>query len=517
MGNPEKGCGIMFSVTDMKKILTLLLATFLITISIGSCLSDEPQNTEECTTVLAAGNSTRNGSIILAKNRDLSEYELQWLYKAPRQSYPPGMNVELQYIEIPQVNVTWAWVGSKSYTKKWGIGMGINEWGVVVADNDAPTREPLEGERGLHDNDICRLILERSKTAQEGMMVAGALIEEYGHANVGQIYWVADPNECWIVECAGHHWAAIRVVDGVAVRANQFQITTHWDAGSDDLVEYAVQKGWCGSAKDFDFAECYSSRDYPYRSSQTRLERGYELTEGKTGDLTREDLMMVLADHYENTAMYSTAHDNQRYRTICNRRTVSAMVAHLKPELPSEMQLMWYCMSSPCISVFMPVYANVSTIPEPYLTGGGPEDISSYDPSSAWWVFKKIQLLVDESYDELHGAVRARWDELYSEATSDTEQLEGELVTLFSEGKRDEAREAMDLLVEEKLTEAYEAAVQAMDELTGAGEETVEEETAEEGTVEEGGVKISPLIYLLGVVVLLIAMVLIARERPFMT
>jgi len=202
------------------------------------------------------------------------------------------------------------------------------------------------------------------------MLVAGRLIEEYGHSSIGQIYWVADQTECWIVECAGHHWAAVRVADGVAVRANQFQITTEWDAGSEDLVEYAVQRGWCKSAEGFSFAECYSPSEYPYRSSQTRLERGYELIEGKTGDLTREDLMSVLSDHYEQTPMYSTAHDNQRYRTICGRRTVSAMVSHLKPGQPSEMQVMWYCMSSPCVSVFTPVYANCSSIPEPYLRGG---------------------------------------------------------------------------------------------------------------------------------------------------
>jgi secernin len=234
----------------MRKTIALIFASLLFSISTAFCSPEITEHWGECTTVLAAGNATSDGSIILAKNRDLSEYEVQWLYRAPRQSHPLGTTVKLQYIEIPQINVTWAWVGSKSYTKKWGVGMGINEWGVVVADNDAPTREPLEGERGLHDNDICRLILERSKTAQEGTMVAGALIEEYGHANVGQIYWVADPNECWIVECAGHHWAAVRITDGVAVRANQFQITIHWDAGSEDLVEYAVQKGWCGSAED---------------------------------------------------------------------------------------------------------------------------------------------------------------------------------------------------------------------------------------------------------------------------
>ena len=466
----------------MKNIYLLILISSLVIFSTTPDTTYERSFEAGCTTILAAGNATRDGSIILGKNRDLSEYEIQWLYRAPREHHPSGATLKLQYIEIPQVSVTWAWVGSKSHTKKWGVGMGINEWGVSVADNDAPTREPLEGERGLHDNDICRLILERSKTAREGMLTAGSLIEDYGHSFVGEIYWVADATECWIVECAGRHWAAVKITDGVAVRANQFQITTHWDAGSEDLVEYAIKMGWCKSAGDFNFAKCYSKSGYPYRSSQTRLERGLELLEGKVGDLTREDLMETLADHYEETSMYDTAHANPGFRTICNKRTVSAMVAHFKPQHPSEMQVMWYCMSSPCISVFMPVYTNISAIPDPYLTGIGPEDISSYDSSSAWWVFKKLQLLVDEDYEELHPTVRDSWDDLYTDLAAETAQLEDDLLNLFSDNEYDEARRTMEQLVEEKLMESYQLALQTVDELSGVEEETggIEEEIAED-------------------------------------
>ena len=471
----------------MNNTCLFILVSSLVLFSTSQATTDKRSFEEGCTAVLAAGNATRDGSIILAKNRDLSEYELQWLYRAPREHHPSDATVKLQYIEIPQVSVTWAWVGSKSHAKKWGVGMGINEWGVAVADNDAPTREPLEGEKGLHDNDICRLILERSKTAREGMLTAGSLIEVYGHPYVGEIYWVADSTECWIVECAGHHWAAVRITDGIAVRGNQFQITTHWDEGSEDLVEYAVKEGWCKSAEAFNFARCYSKSGYPYMSSQTRLERGFDLLEGKIGDLTREDLMGVLADHYEETTMYDTAHRNSKFRTVCNRRTVSAMVVHFKPQLPSEMQLMWYCMSSPCVSVFMPVYANVSAIPEPYLTGRGPEDISSFDPSSAWWVFKKLQLLVDENYGELHPMVRASWDDLYTDFAEETAQLEDDLSKLFSEKKNSEARRMMDGFVEDKLTKSYHSATQIMNELSGVGEET---EAVEEGVEDDEKSKI---------------------------
>lgn len=423
-----------------------------------------------CTTVLAAGNATADDSTIIAKNRDLSEYEVQWLYRVPSMRHAPGATVSLQYIEIPQAETTYGWMGSKSYDKKWGVGMGINEWGVVVADNDASTREPLEGESGLHDNDVCRLVLERSMTAYEGVQLAGSLIEMYGHSYVGQIYWIVDPEEAWIVECAGHHWAAVRVMDGVAVRANQFQITTSWDEGSDDLVEYAVERGWCESADDFSFAECYSKEGYPYRSSQTRLERGQDLLGGKMGALTREDLMDVLSDHYEDTPMYRSPHGNDLYRTICSGRTVSAMVAQLEPGLPSGMQVMWYCMGSPCVGLFMPVYANVSTVPRPYITGEGPESLSGYDEESAWWVYKMLQLSVDEDYGVRQPLVRGRWDEIYAAASSEVDEMEEVLLGLYAGGEAAEVRRLMDALVGERLMEGYELAVETVNEFSSGGE-----------------------------------------------
>ena len=428
-----------------------------------------------CTTVLAAGNATLDGSTLIAKNRDLSEYEVQWLYRAPPMRHAAGTTVRLQYIEVPQVETTYGWVGSKSYDKKWGVGMGINEWGVVVADNDAPTREPLEGESGLHDNDVCRLVLERCRTAREGVQLVGSLVEGYGHSSVGQIYWVVDPGEAWIVECAGRHWAAVRVEDGVAVRANQFQITTGWDEGSGDLVEYAVGRGWCESAEDFSFAECYSKEGYPYSSSQTRLERVEDLLDGRAGSITREDLMDVLSDHYEGTPLYRSPHGNDVYRTVCSGRTVSAMVAQLELDLSSGMQVMWYCLGSPCVGVFMPVYANASRVPGPYLAGGGPESLSGYDEGSAWWVFKLLQLSVDEDYAGRQPQVRELWDGVYAEASAEVEELEGVLLGLYSGGERAEARQLMDALTERRLMECYELGVEAVNEFSsGETQEHVE-------------------------------------------
>ena len=428
-----------------------------------------PRPYEGCTTILAAGNATLDGSILLGKNRDLREFDAQWLYHSPRQSHPPNSTVRLQYIEIPQVDVTWAWIGFKTNIERWGIGMGINEWGVAVADNDAPTREPLEGLRGLHDNDICRLILERCRTAREGVELVGHLIEVYGHADVGEIYFIADPEEGWIVEAAGHHWAAVRVRDGVAVRGNQFEIGDRWDLGSEDLVDYAVKMGWCSSPEEFDFAECYSPGGYPYRSSRERVERILQLLRPKVGSITPVDLMEVLRDHYEGTSLYYVdPHHNPRHRTICTYRTVASMVAHLRPGLPREMQVIHCCMASPCTGVYVPVYASVEGVPEPYLEGFSHQE----DVESAWWAFKRVQLMVEENHSGLQPRVRALWEGFVEEVEREREEIEAEALRLLEGGDREEAVKLLGEFVEDRLMEAYHRALE-LPELVerGGGEE----------------------------------------------
>lgn len=458
-----------------KLILTLLIIILFINIPNVSAnyilyKNNDKQNIpNNCTTIIVMGNASFDGGIIVAKNRDLNELELQWLYYMPRKTHPPESMVKLQYIEIPQVSVTWAWIGSKSYTKKWGVGMGINEWGLVIVDNDAPTREPLEGYNGLHDNDINRLVLERCKTAYEAVLFIGELIEKYGHSFTGEIYTISDPNEAWVVEAAAHHWAAVRIRDGIKVIANQFQITNKWDLASADLVEYAIGMGWCESLGEFSFARCYSPSGYPYKNSTIRIERVMNLLKLKFGNITVDDVEKVLSDHYEGTYMYEyPPHENKNYRTICTKRTVASMIAHLRNWVPRQLQLIWYAMTSPCTSVYLPIYASATKIPTPYQYGVG-GDWSNYDPNSAWWIFKRLQTIVDNDYNTLHPMVRDKLDKLYSQVKSKKHVLEEDVARLLDLGQEDEAINQINSFTSEELFNAYTVAKELISQLTEGG------------------------------------------------
>ncbi len=136
----------------------------------------------ECTTVMAQGKALRAGKgSIVVKNRDLGTNTLSEIGLHQAAELPKNAIYRAAYIDIPNVPKTCKFVGSRT-AGRWGYGMGINEYQVAVADNDAPSRDTMDWKAGLHDNDVVRLILERAKTAREGVDIATRLVEACGQS-----------------------------------------------------------------------------------------------------------------------------------------------------------------------------------------------------------------------------------------------------------------------------------------------------------------------------------------------
>lgn len=395
-----------------------------------------------CDALIAARRATLNGGVIFAKNSDRPPNESQPIVYRPRLTHRET-TVKCQNIKIPQVKLTFEHIGSGGYWV-WGYEHGLNEFGVAIGDLDVQSREPCESKAGLISMDLVRLGVERSRTAHEAVKVITSLVEEYG---TNGNYILADPNEAWVLETAGRYWVAKRIVDGVYPIGNLYSIQTVWDECHPNLIDHAIEMGWCTSKDDFNFARAYGDyTNHPIDSSMVRYRRSKQLLEQYEGHITPEIMMEILRDHLEGTFLESFwAPGENFYASICchergegewrGGQTASSMVVELRRDIPDLLKAQcWICMAAPCTSVFMPFYHKQVKVPENLSIAD-----KEYSASSPWWVFKKLQRHTERNYPLLGYAVRKVWKDMERRVISQRSMIENEALDLIREGKEAEA------------------------------------------------------------------------------
>ncbi len=395
-----------------------------------------------CDTLVAVGQTTADGTVILAKNSDRQPNEAHVLLHLPRARHEPASTVQCTYVEIPQVPETYEVLLSKPFWI-WGNEMGANECGVAIGNEAVFTKEPYGKDPGLIGMDFVRLALERAGTARGALDVIVELLEAHGQGgNCGfrhkeyyhNSFIIADPGEAWVLETAGTFWAAERVRD-VRTISNGLTIGGEWDLHSPGLVEHAVEKGWCKSQDDFHFARCYS--DFLVTrldGCRTRQRRSTALLEAQKGTITAETMMAALRDHGPQAIAGPVPRpDSPRpwnpgkgllMETLCvhasfgpTRPTQStgAMVAHLAPDLPTY----WLTgTSGTCTSIFKPVYLGGAGLPDL-----GPEPAGIYDPESLWWTHERLHRAVIRDYPTRLPLYRDERDTLEATFLSDAAEM----------------------------------------------------------------------------------------------
>jgi secernin len=365
-----------------------------------------------CDTLVAVGEATADGTVILGKNSDRQPNEAHVLVHVPRTRHEDGAMVKCTYVEVPQVAETYEVLLAKPFWI-WGCEMGANECGVAIGNEAVFTKEPYEKGPGLIGMDLIRLALERAGTAREALDVVVGLLETYGQGgNCGfhhpefyhNSFIIADPGQAWVLETAGKFWAAERV-RSVRTISNGLTIGGEWDLASPGLVEHAVEKGWCRSADDFHFARCYSDFLYTrFGGCRVRQHRSTELLEAQQGAITVETMMATLRDHGPQAAADPSWNPSKGLLmdSLCVHagfgptrpgQSAGAMVAHLASDLPTY----WLTgTSGTCVSVFKPVYLGGAGLPGVSVLG--PEPAGTYDPESLWWTHERLHRAVIRDY-----------------------------------------------------------------------------------------------------------------------
>ncbi|RKY64062.1 MAG: hypothetical protein DRP99_02855 [Candidatus Latescibacterota bacterium] len=412
-----------------------------------------------CYSVVVGKGASADGSVIFGHDEQNWGRRVVNLRVVPRMRHGPGEVVRLlRGGVLPEVGETYSFIWSEIPGMEFSDTY-INEWGVAVASNYCPTREDSYEElvaRGeIVDGGIGymlrRLVVQRARTAREGVRLAGELIEKFGYTDSGRTLVIADPNEAWLLSIVrGKHWVARRVPDDEVALLPNLHIICEVDLsdtnnfmGSPDIVDYAVRRGWFepDEGRPFSFRRAYNRSD----ARDPRQELGQFLVTGRWPDPGLEGLPFSVKPARPLTVgdVVAILRDDR----ISNAWTQEASVFQLRGWMPPEVGCVyWRTSGDPRTGPLVPWYLGITGTPEPYYRPAEiheqltlshhfdpPPETFRYDPDFAWWKFKRLQDIVHEDYEARIGPVRKVWEKFEEKVFAGQAEVEEEALRLFSE------------------------------------------------------------------------------------
>lgn len=198
-----------------------------------------------CTTILVGKAASYDGSTIIARNDDSGagsytpkKYAVVHPKEQPRIYKSVISHVE---IELPDDPMRYTCVPNALSGEGIWAASGVNAANVAMTATETITSnprvlgadplvcyEPADGDKpekvgGIGEEDIVSITLPYIKSAREGVIRLGSLLEQYGTYEMNGIAF-QDVDEIWWLETiGGHHWIARKVPDDVyVVMPNQF-------------------------------------------------------------------------------------------------------------------------------------------------------------------------------------------------------------------------------------------------------------------------------------------------------
>jgi dipeptidase len=222
---------------------------------------------------------------------------------------------------------------------------------------------------------------------------------------------MADCKEAWVLETAGHLWAAKKAAGYYSI-SNGLTIGEEFDRSHPDLVSHALKKKWHRKGDEFNFAKSYSDWFFTtFSASGKRRECTSNLinsAEGKTG---LKEAFRILRDHGEggyspdshflgDRVCAHAANSLSRNAT----QTTGSIVARLNP---GNVTCWATGTSAPCTSVFKPIWFNGEVLPEVSRGLDG-----KFNPETLWWRHELLHREILRDYQARIGIISAERDEL---------------------------------------------------------------------------------------------------------
>lgn len=411
-----------------------------------------------CTTILVGKKATYDGSTMIARNDDSGAGHFtakKFAVVSPDQQ-PKVYTSVLSHVTVELPDHPMRYTAMPNAVKGQGIwaASGVNEAHVAMTATETITSNPrvlgadplvvyrpaADGKEeiagGIGEEDLVCLVLPYIRSAREGVLRLGSLLEQYGTYEMNGIAF-QDKDEIWWLETiGGHHWMARRVPDEVyVVMPNQLGIDSF------DLEDaYGEQKNFLCSADLKEFIETYhlnlsmdgslnprdafgshDDADHVYNTPRAWFMERYlnpntYRWDGALADftpvsddlpwcmvpekkITVEDVKYVLSGHYQGTlydpyGSYGDKSMRGAYRSIgINRNDFMALI-QIRPDMEADCRpVEWIAYGSNAFNALVPFYADVEETPE-YLNN----TTGRVSTENFYWSSRLIAAMADASY-----------------------------------------------------------------------------------------------------------------------
>ena len=419
-----------------------------------------------CTTILVGKKASHDGSTIIARNDD-GGFEAKRILAHPASEKARSYKTVISHLSVELPEKALAYTDCPNVTKTNGVwpACGINEANVAMTATETITSNPRvigadpyvcyqpkkgrskEVPGGIGEEDLLTLVLPYIRSAREGVLRTGRLLEQYGTYEPNGMAF-ADADEIWWLETiGGHHWIARKVPDDrVVIMPNQFGLDQF-----DFADAYGQQREHLCSSDLKEFVEKYhlardlkgsfnprlafgsqSDSDHIYNTPRAWFMARYFLPrtfrwDGEGADFTPEsndipwsfvperkvtveEVRYLLGSYYQGTPYdpYSkNSPQKGKYRTIGVPNSDVCGIMQIRGYLPKAIQgVQWLSMGGSGFTACFPVYANVSRFPK-YISATT-ETVST---DAMYWHSRLIAALTDA-----HIATALLLDERYVNA-----------------------------------------------------------------------------------------------------
>ena len=408
-----------------------------------------------CTTILVGKTASNDHSTMIARTDD-GFFGVKKLVVITPDKQPKKYKSVLSHAEIDLPENPIRYTACPNVSSKDGIwaSAGINAANVgmtatetitsnprvlaadpLVEYKKASSRKEKDIPGGIGEEDIVVLVLPYIRSAREGVLRLGSLLERYGTYESNGIGFQDEEEIWWLETIGGHHWIASRIPDNACViMPNQFG-TDRFDLEdalgaqknhlcSKDLREFISDNHLdLNQNGTFNPRNIFGSRtdsDHIYNTPRAWFMGRYLAPYSHRWDgpdaeftpecdhipwalvpdrkVTIEDVKAILSSHYQGTEFnpYSSHNTGKRgmYRSIGINRTGVTAICQIRSGIPERIRgLEWICFGSTTFDAVFPVYTDVSKMPK-YLSK------VTEEPSTEnfYWSSRLIGALADSNY-----------------------------------------------------------------------------------------------------------------------